>query len=139
MESILTAKTLTMEELDNNDYKFKLQDINARDIKVGDYICYNQDNTRKTYVGRVSRRTDTTIWFNKTTTEPFDNLIYCDIYAYYNINEAINLCNDEEYIELRDITQYTLLKKIKDNFTMTPFPYRMRIRIRQESRDLINY
>ena len=124
MESIITAKTLTINELANNNfYLLQRETIDGNDINVGDYISFRKAGTYacdKPAIGRVSRKNDKSLWINELTYEP-NNLVGKEQedngwiktkYYYFNISEN----NNVERVELRTPLKNKTIKRINSNF-----------------------
>ena len=125
MESIITAKTLPLNDLLKHNFYLlpKKTIINSNDINVGDYISFRKAGSYACDVpaiGRVSRKNDKSLWINELTYKP-DNLVgkeqedngwIKNKYYYFNISENNNL----ERVELRTSLKNKTIKRINRNF-----------------------
>jgi len=125
MKSIITAKTLTLDELRETTYLTNSESVEQDNINVGDYVYFYKSRTGawgKPTIGRVSRRTTKTIWINEIKANLNNKIRYCNDNRYFDVTHEIHYYNISERINIESTETKTTannsnLYKITNNFT----------------------
>lgn len=123
LTSFELTKNMSHTELDDNSFWNKSIEINMNEVQVGDYIQFYKNRSYIAYIGKVSRKTNKTIFIYPIINSDSNLSLHYDWkingynersydYYYHNINDDNHLNDIEVKILIKPLT----IRKAINNF-----------------------